>query len=234
MPEKLHELQRLWLIEAVKYNVLPIDDRGAERLNAELAGRPQLIRGTSQLLFPGMKRLSENSVINIKNKSFSVTVQLEVGDDPSRRRDDRPGWGIRRLGALRLRTAGPSSSTTCLGIQCFRHRGELSRYRPVHIRCGWSSPTTAVGWPRVGTSTLFYDGQSRRGRKSRSDATDDLLGGRDHGHRRRLRDARLSGLHPENSKFNGKIDLVQIDVGEDSHDHLVDPQELIRVAMSRQ
>jgi hypothetical protein len=36
------------------------------------------------------------------------------------------------------------------------------------------------------------------------------------------------------SKFNGKIDLVQIDVGDDSHDHLVDPQELIRVAMSRQ
>ena len=38
----------------------------------------------------------------------------------------------------------------------------------------------------------------------------------------------------ENSKFNGKIELVQIDVGEDSHDHLVDPRELIRVAMSRQ
>jgi hypothetical protein len=36
------------------------------------------------------------------------------------------------------------------------------------------------------------------------------------------------------SKFNGKIDLVQIDVGDDGHDHLVDPQELIRVAMSRQ
>ena len=50
------ELQRLWLIEAVKYNVLPIDDRTAERLNAQLAGRPQLITGSSQLLFPGMKR----------------------------------------------------------------------------------------------------------------------------------------------------------------------------------
>ena len=46
MPGKLHELQRLWLIEAVKYNVLPIDDRTAERLNAELAGRPQLITGS--------------------------------------------------------------------------------------------------------------------------------------------------------------------------------------------
>jgi hypothetical protein len=46
MPEKLHELQRRWLIEATRYNVLPIDDRGAERLNSDLAGRPMLIRGT--------------------------------------------------------------------------------------------------------------------------------------------------------------------------------------------
>src|SRR5499426_1857229 len=51
MPEKLHELQRLWLIEAVKYNVLPLDDRGIERANPDLAGRPVLIRGNSQILF---------------------------------------------------------------------------------------------------------------------------------------------------------------------------------------
>src|SRR4029078_12107030 len=78
MPEKLHELQRLWLIEAVKYNVLPLDDRQIERLNSDIAGRPMLVRGNSQLLFAGMGRLSENSVINIKNKSFSVTSDLEV------------------------------------------------------------------------------------------------------------------------------------------------------------
>ena len=58
-PDKLHELQRLWLIEAVKYNVLPLDDRVSERLNPDLAGRPVLIRGNSQLLFGGMGRLSE-------------------------------------------------------------------------------------------------------------------------------------------------------------------------------
>ena len=51
MPEKLHELQRLWLIEAVKYNVLPLDDRKAERFNSDMAGRPTLIKGDSQLLF---------------------------------------------------------------------------------------------------------------------------------------------------------------------------------------
>ena len=69
-PEKLAELQRLWLIEAVKYNVVPLDDRSFERINPDIAGRPQLIRGNSQLLFSGM-RVSENCVVNVKNKSHT-------------------------------------------------------------------------------------------------------------------------------------------------------------------
>ena len=81
MPEKLHELQRLWLVEATKYNVLPLDDRTAERLNADIAGRPQLIRGNSQVLFGGMGRLSESSVLSIKNKSFSVTAEIVVAGE---------------------------------------------------------------------------------------------------------------------------------------------------------
>src|SRR5690606_25458808 len=78
MPERLHELQRLWLIEATKYNVIPLDDRTGERINPDTAGRPTLIRGNSQLLFGSMGRLSENSVVNVKNKSFSVTADIVV------------------------------------------------------------------------------------------------------------------------------------------------------------
>ena len=78
MPEKLHELQRLWLIEAVRYNVLPLDDNVAARLNSDLAGRPVLIKGERQILFGGMGRLSENSVLNVKNKSHSVTAEIDV------------------------------------------------------------------------------------------------------------------------------------------------------------
>jgi len=47
-------------------------------MQAELAGRPQLIKGNSQILFGGMGRLTENSVANIKNKSHSVTAEVEV------------------------------------------------------------------------------------------------------------------------------------------------------------
>ena len=52
--EKLHKLQRLWLIEAVRYNVLPIDDRKAEQVT-EIAGRLELIRGNTQMLYSGMR-----------------------------------------------------------------------------------------------------------------------------------------------------------------------------------
>ena len=54
MPEKLHELQRLWLIEATRYNVLPMDDDPGRRMNPDTAGRPVLIRGKAQVLFGGM------------------------------------------------------------------------------------------------------------------------------------------------------------------------------------
>src|ERR1700754_4165441 len=79
-PEKLAELQRLWLIEAVKYNVVPLDDRFVERGLPESAGRPTLIQGKRQLLFSGMGRLTENSVLMMKNTSFSLTAELVVRD----------------------------------------------------------------------------------------------------------------------------------------------------------
>jgi hypothetical protein len=76
-PKKLADTQRPWLIEAVKYNVVPLDDRRFERFNPDIAGRPQLIRGNSQLLFPGM-RISEACVLSLKNKSHTVTANITV------------------------------------------------------------------------------------------------------------------------------------------------------------
>jgi hypothetical protein len=84
MPEKVAELKRLFDLEATKYNVFPLDDRRAERSNPDIAGRPQVVRGTTQLLFPGMRRLSENTAINVKNKSHSVTADLEIPSSGAR------------------------------------------------------------------------------------------------------------------------------------------------------
>jgi hypothetical protein len=78
MPEKVAELRQLFELEALKYNVFPLDDRKAERANPDLAGRPAVVRGKTQLLFPGMRRIQENAVINTKNKDHSVTAEIEV------------------------------------------------------------------------------------------------------------------------------------------------------------
>ena len=149
-PDRLAALQRLWLIEATKYNVLPMDDRGAERFEPTLAGRPTLIRGNSQLFFPGMGRLSENGVVSIKNKSFSVTADVDV-----------PAAGAGGViiaqgvasvaGASMRRTAKAKFVYNVLGIQEFATEA-ANRSRTAHTRCGWSSPTTAAGWPREATS----------------------------------------------------------------------------------
>src|SRR5438270_12720725 len=78
MPEKLHELQRLFLIEATRYKVLPLNDDLGKCMNPDTAGRPIMIKGNTQLLFQGMGRLSENCVVSIKNKTHAVTAEIEV------------------------------------------------------------------------------------------------------------------------------------------------------------
>ena len=77
-PERLAELQRLFLEEAGRYGVLPIDDRRVERLDPATAGRPVLVKGDSQLLFGGMGRLTEATMLNVKNRSHAVTAQIHV------------------------------------------------------------------------------------------------------------------------------------------------------------
>jgi len=78
-PEKLKELQELFMKEARLNHVLPIDDRSYERLNAALVGRPDLMAGrTSLTLRSGMHDLSENAFINIKNKSHTIDAEVDV------------------------------------------------------------------------------------------------------------------------------------------------------------
>jgi arylsulfatase len=78
-PAKLKEMQGLFMKEAVKYHVLPIDDRLMERLNAKLVGRPDLIGDrTSLTLHAGMKGMSENVFPNIKNRSLTITADVEI------------------------------------------------------------------------------------------------------------------------------------------------------------
>lgn len=231
-PDRLANLQRLWLIEAVRYNVLPIDDRRFERLNATLAGRPQLIKGTRQVLFPGMKRLSEHSVLDIKNRSFSVTASI---DTPS----DGPTEGViiaqgGRFGgwALYVKNGHASFVYNLLGMTEFTVTATEAITQGKHqIRSEFAYD--GGGLAKGGTVTVYYDGREvGKGRVDQTqpmifsaDETTDI--GEDYG-------MPVSVAYAGASKFNGHIDVVQIDVGDDDHSHLIDPADVARVAVSRQ
>ena len=150
MPDKLAELQQLWLEEARTYNVLPLDDRRVERFNAELVGRPELVRGNSQVLFGGMGRLTESSLLNIKNKSHAVTAEIVVPETGAE------GVIIAQGGAfagwsLYTKNGRPVYCYNLLGLQRFKVEGDPT-IPPGTTRCGWSSPMTGAVLPRAAPS----------------------------------------------------------------------------------
>ena len=78
-PEKLKEMQTLFDHEAVRYNVLPIDDRTSARFNASTSGRPDLMAGrTSLTVYEGMTGMSENVFISVKNRSHTITAEVAI------------------------------------------------------------------------------------------------------------------------------------------------------------
>ena len=78
-PAKLKELQALFMTEAEKYRVLPIDDRTLERFDPAMAGRPDLMAGRKSLtVYEGMTGMMENAFINIKNQSFTITADVDI------------------------------------------------------------------------------------------------------------------------------------------------------------
>ena len=116
-----------------------------------MAGRPTLIRGNSQLFFPGMGRLSENSVVSIKNKSFSVTAEVDVPDGGAdgviiAQGGRFGGW------AVYVKDGTAKFVYNVLGIHEFADGRRRRRSRPAPTRCAWSSPTTAAASPRAATS----------------------------------------------------------------------------------
>ena len=81
-PEKLKQLQALFLKEAEKYHVLPMDDRVFERLDATLVGRPDIMAGrTAMTLSQGMEGIMEATFLNVKNKSKTLTAEIDVPED---------------------------------------------------------------------------------------------------------------------------------------------------------
>jgi arylsulfatase A-like enzyme len=231
-PAKLAELQRLFLIEAVKYNVLPLDDRRIERFNSDLAGRPVLVKGKQQLLYGGMGRLSENSVLNLKNKSHSVTAEVVVPEGGAN------GVIIAQGGAFAgwsfyLHDGKPKYCHNLAGLLRFYVEGSSRVPAGTHqVRMEFAYD--GGGLAKGGTATLYLDGeQVGEGRINATvpmiysgDETCDV--GRETG------TPVSEDYLPADSAFTGTVSWVELSAGDDNHDHLISPEELMRVATTIQ
>lgn len=232
-PEKLAELQQMFLIEAARHNVFPMDDRAAERMNPALVGRPTLVTGTSLKLYPGMIRLGENVALNVKNRSYSVTAAIEAPDD-------HPLQGA--IVAQGGRTGGWSF---------FAKDGHIGYH---YNFCGLVR-TTVLSEQPVGPGShrvrvdFAYDGGGIGKGGDVSLTVDDVIAG----------SGRVEHTHPLyfsfdegmdtgedtgmpaydgyatwGGKFTGTIDWAEIVLGDDDHSHLIDPEDQLDAAMRHQ
>jgi arylsulfatase A-like enzyme len=231
-PKKLHELQRLWLIEAAKYSVLPLDDRRVERFNPDLAGRPQLIKGKTQILFGGMGRLTENAVVNIKNKSYSVTAEVVVPKSGAN------GVIIAQGGAfngwsLYAKDGKLKYCYNLLGIKLFYAESNTlipAGQHKVRMEFKYDGGGLAKG----GNALLYVDG--KKVGEGRVETTVPMIFSGDE----TLDVGRGTGspvspdYDPRDNEFSGEVNWVQIDLEEDDHDHMISPEERFKLAMARQ
>jgi arylsulfatase A-like enzyme len=234
-PQRLAELQRLFLIEAARYQVLPLDDRRVERFNADLAGRPQLVGGNTQRLPGGTTRLSENSVIVIKNKSHAVTAQLEVPDGGASgviiaqggafggwtvylTSDGRPAYCYNLFGLRRFKVSGPDP------VPAGAHQ--------VRLEFGYDGGGLGKG----GTAALFVDGTKVA--EGRVEATQPMIFSADE-----TTDIGSDSATPvsddygtHDGRFTGRVRWVQIDIADaaENSDHLITAEDRIKIAMARQ
>ena len=231
-PGKLSELQDQFLIEAAKYDVFPIDDRLGERFNPALAGRPDLMGDrTSMTVYRGMS-LMENAVLNVKNRSHTLTADIEVPDDGATgvivvQGGRFAGW------SFYVDNGRLSYCHNLVNIE--RHyvrSGEV--LTPGRHTVSYHFAYDGEGVGKGGTGTLRIDDRVvGEGRIERTvpmifSADETLDVGSDSA-------SPVTDDYPDqNNGFNGIIHSVRIDLGDDDHRHLEDPELQERKVMARQ
>ena len=230
-PEKLAELQRLWLIEAVKYNVVPLDDRSFERFDADIAGRPKLIQGDTQMLYSGM-RVSENCVVNLKNKSHSVTAEVTVPESGAAGVIVTQGGSVGGW-SLYVHEGRLKYCYNFFGIEYYI----VSADEPIpagkhEVRMEFTYDGGGLG--KGGDVTLYYDdkavgtGRVKQTEPMAFSADEACDVGSDTG------SPASTDYGPTGNKFTGQIEWVKLDIGQDGHDHLITAEDKLNIAMTRQ
>jgi len=212
-PEKLKEMESLFMWQAQKYHVLPIDDRTIERTNAELAGRPDLLGDRKSLtLYEGMEGMMENTFMNIKNKSFSVTADLVIPKGGAKgvilsQGGRFGGWSVY------LKDGKPEFTYNFLGLERYVISGK-DQLKEGTQTVKFDFVYDGDGLGKGGKTTIYVDGNAvADGRVEKTqpnifsaDETADV------GLDNQTPVAEGIGYGPEETKFTGKIDKVIVQV----------------------
>ncbi len=204
-------MQDLFTKEAVANHVLPIDDRRAERFDAKIAGRPDLMNGrTSLTVYPGMTGMTENAFINVKSVPFTITAPVELRDAKTE------GVIIAQAGrfggwTLYMKDGKPVFEYNYFGVEWTKIPSTAAVPAGKHeIRYEFvpDSPKPGAG----GNGTLFVDGQkvaqahipkTQPFAFSADEGTDVGMDGET---------AVSNAYKPLDNKFTGKIVKVTVDV----------------------
>ena len=218
-PVMLRKLQDRFLIEASKYNVLPLDPRQRERFDARIAGRPDLLNGrTTMTLYAGMGRLNENCVPNVKNTSFTVTASVVLPDEPAQgaiiaQGGKFGGW------CLYFRDGHPAFGYNWVGLESVVIKADSTIGPGAHVVC-IEFDYDGGGAGKGGTArVLVDDAKVAEGRVEKTVpgvfSFDDFLDiGEDTG------ESVVDDYAAHGGVFNGTIHEVTIDVAPDAHhDH---------------
>ncbi len=206
-PDKLKEMQGLFLKEAGKYHVLPLDDRLLERTNAELMGRPTVMGNRNTVTYgEGMKGMGVDIFIDLRNKSYTITAEVTT---------DANGNGVivcqgGRFGGLSfyLKNGKPAFTYNYLGMQSTQIIAATA-LKPGNYKLVYDFKYDGGGMGKGGVGTITVNGKKvAEGRIEKTQpgifSVDDLA---DVG----LDEGTPVADYGKSSKFNGKIDYVTIE-----------------------
>lgn len=155
-PEKLKAMEALFMKEAAKYYVLPIDDRLLERTNAEMMGRPTVMGNRTSVTYgEGMKGMGIDVFIDLRNKSYTITADVEVGAD---------GNGVivcqgGRFGGLSfyMKEGKPAFSYNYLGLES-THTMAKQALKPGKYKLTYDFKYDGGGMGKGGMGTISVNG----------------------------------------------------------------------------
>ena len=210
-PEKLKELQALFMKEAERYRVLPIDDRLLVRFDPAMAGRPDLMAGRKSLtVYEGMTGMMENAFINVKNQSVTITADVQI-----------PAGGANgvilaqggRFGgwSLYVKDGKPAYTYNFVGLEQYTVNG-TERLAPGKATVKLEFAYDGDGRGKGGTATIFVnDKKVGSGRIEQTNAN--IFSGDEAADVGMDEGTNVSSAYKQHgNKFTGKIEKVQVDV----------------------